>query len=227
METIVCAQSLKYEVLTKSGSLTILKGVNLLLHKSQSLAIKGASGSGKSTLLALLAGLDFPQNGKIIFDGHDITQLSEDERASLRAENISFVFQDFHLIEDLNVLENVALPLELFGHKDVNKTAKYWLEKLGLRDRIKHFPKQLSGGEKQRVALSRAFAVKPRLIFADEPTANLDVKTASLVLDALFTLQKENNTSMVIATHDQTLAARCDHVCELEDGLLKQGGSDE
>lgn len=220
MSTILSAQSLKREVHTSSGPLTILNDVSLTLKPGESLAIQGASGSGKSTLLALLAGLDLPEQGSVKINDQEITQLSEDQRASLRADNIAFVFQSFHLMDDLNTLENVALPLELFGHKQANKAALSWLEKLGLAERAKHFPKQLSGGEQQRVALCRAFAIEPTLLFADEPTANLDSNTANLVLDALFSLQKQSQTSMVIATHDQNLAARCDHILRLQGGRL-------
>lgn len=220
MNAILSAQSLKREVDTKSGMLRILDGVSLELEAGESVAIQGASGSGKSTLLGVLAGLDLPQQGKVTIDGHDITQLDEDQRATLRADNVGFVFQSFYLIEDLTALENVALPLELFGEKEAFAKAKTWLEKLGLADRFGHFPKQLSGGEQQRVALCRAFAVQPGILFADEPTANLDTTTASLVLDQLFSLQRELNTSMIIATHDRSLAQRCDRVLNMRAGRL-------
>jgi len=225
---ILSAVSIKREVITNTGPLTILDDVSLTLKTGESLAIQGASGSGKSTLLSLLAGLDLPQNGSVFIEGQNICKLSEDQRAELRASTISFVFQSFYLIGDLNALENIALPLELFGQRQAKQSAKYWLSKLGLHMRAKHFPKQLSGGEQQRVALCRAFAVKPRLLFADEPTANLDRKTADIVLDALFTLQKQSGTSMVIATHDYGLAERCDQIAYLESGRLidrtSQGG---
>lgn len=220
MNTILSAQSIKREVDTKSGVLSILDGVSLELKAGESIAIQGASGSGKSTLLGVLAGLDIPQQGKVIIEGRDITELDEDQRAVLRANNVGFVFQSFYLIEDLTALENVALPLELFGHADPVSTATDWLERLGLADRIGHLPRQLSGGEQQRVALCRAFAVQPKILFADEPTANLDTVTAETVLDQLFSLQRELNTSMVIATHDRTLALRCDRVLQLQSGRL-------
>ena len=217
---ILSARSLTRKVASQPQTLTILNQVNLTLKKGESLAIQGASGSGKSTLLAILAGLDLPQQGEVHILNQSITQLSEDRRARLRAENIAFVFQSFHLINDLNAQENVALPLELFGHPYAQKTAWDWLKKLGLAERARHFPKQLSGGEQQRVALCRAFAVQPALLFADEPTANLDVSTSSTVLDALFSLQRQHHTSMVIATHDPYLAAQCDTVLHLEAGQL-------
>lgn len=220
MSTILSASGLCREVTSPSGTLTILNNVSFALQAGQSLAIQGASGSGKSTLLAVLAGLDVPQQGTVTINDREITSLNEDQRASLRAQKIAFVFQSFHLIDDLNALENVALPLELFGRKQVQKSAQAWLEKLGLGERATHFPKQLSGGEQQRVALCRAFAAEPKLLFADEPTANLDVNTAGVVLDALFSLQKQSNTSMVIATHDSALADRCDHILRLDAGRL-------
>ena len=220
MNAILSAQSIKREVDTKSGRLTILDGVSLELKVGESVAIQGASGSGKSTLLGVLAGLDIPQQGKVIIEGNDITELDEDQRAMLRADNIGFVFQSFYLIDDLTALENVALPLELFGHKNAFAIATDWLARLGLVDRTGHFPRHLSGGEQQRVALCRAFAVKPTILFADEPTANLDTATAETVLDQLFSLQVELNTSMVIATHDNALAQRCDRVLHMRSGQL-------
>jgi putative ABC transport system ATP-binding protein len=220
MSTILSAQSVKREVVTKSGVLTILDDVSLELKAGESIAIQGASGSGKSTLLGVLAGLDIPQQGTIMMGGQDITQLDEDQRALLRADNVGFVFQSFYLIDDLTALENVALPLELFGRKDAFATATDWLARLGMADRMGHFPRQLSGGEQQRIALCRAFAVQPGILFADEPTANLDTVTADTVLDQLFSLQRELNTSMVIATHDRVLAQRCDRILNMHAGRL-------
>jgi len=200
-----------------------LHNINLNLEAGESVAIQGASGSGKSTLLALLAGLDIPQRGGVHFMGQDITMLDEDQRAVLRANAVGFVFQSFILIDDLTALENVALPLELFGHRKPIDCARDWLEKLGLHGREAHFPKQLSGGEQQRVALCRAFSIQPRLLFADEPTANLDSETALVVAEQLFALQRESNTSMIIATHDHSLAKRCDRVYQLKGGVLSSG----
>lgn len=218
--TILSAQSIKREVNTKSGPLTILDDVSLIVQPGESIAIQGASGSGKSTLLGVLAGLDTPQHGSVTIEGKDITQLDEDQRALLRADKVGFVFQSFYLIDDLTALENVALPLELFGHEAPFDHASQWLSKLGLGDRVGHFPRQLSGGEQQRVALCRAFAVQPTLLFADEPTANLDSITATTVLDQLFDLQQACNTTMIIATHDARLAQRCDRVVQLQAGRL-------
>ncbi len=218
MISVINAESLRREVKTQEGTLTILQDINFELKQGESVAIQGASGSGKSTLLGLLAGLDLPQAGTVVVDGVDITRLDEDQRAALRAKKVGFVFQSFYLVDDLTALENVALPLELLGNREAISTAKHWLQKLGLANRAGHFPKQLSGGEQQRVALSRAFAVKPALLFADEPTANLDAVTAATVLDQLFALQRESNTSMVIATHDDALAQRCDRRVYLHGG---------
>lgn len=221
--TMLSAQSIRREVNTKSGLLTILDDVSLVVERGESVAIQGASGSGKSTLLGVLAGLEIPQHGSVTVDGNDITQLDEDQRALLRADKVGFVFQSFYLIDDLTALENVALPLELFGHDSPFDHASCWLGKLGLSDRVGHFPRQLSGGEQQRVALCRAFAVQPKLLFADEPTANLDSSTANTVLDQLFTLQQACNTTMVIATHDAHLAQRCDRIVQLQAGRLVAG----
>jgi len=205
---------------TGKDKIQILTGVNLQLQAGKSVAIVGESGSGKSTLLGLLAGLDLPQQGQIQINGTEITSLDEDQRAQLRARTAGFVFQSFYLMEDLTAAENVALPLELFGHRNPQKTAQTWLEKLGLSNRSKHFPKQLSGGEQQRVALCRAFAVRPALLFADEPTANLDQTTAKQVIQQLFDLHKQSNNSMVLVTHDSKLAQRCDRVYHLTNGQL-------
>jgi len=223
MTLILSAHSLKREVTTTSGILTILSDVSLDVKAGESVAIQGASGSGKSTLLSVLAGLDIPQHGKVLMNDLDITELDEDQRALMRAENVGFVFQSFHLIDDLTALENVALPLELFEQRHALKTAENWLVRLGMEHRTDHFPNQLSGGEQQRVALCRAFAVQPSILFADEPTANLDTATAKTVLDQLFSLQREHNTSMIIATHDQALANRCDRVLQLQAGRLIEG----
>jgi putative ABC transport system ATP-binding protein len=223
MNTILSAQSLRREVETKSGLLTILDDVSIALEAGESVAIQGASGSGKSTLLGVLAGLDLPQRGSVIIQGNDITRLDEDQRALLRAERVGFVFQSFYLIDDLNALENVALPLELFGHKDAVSKARDWLARLGLGERMEHFPRQLSGGEQQRVALCRAFAVEPQILFADEPTANLDTTTATTVLDQLFSMQRQQGVSLVIATHDTALAQRCDRILHLQSGRLVEG----
>ena len=225
---LLTASNITKHVSTFSGELMILNDVTMGLDAGESIAIQGASGSGKSTLLGILAGLDLPQLGSVQLSGKEITGLDEAERAAIRADKVGFVFQSFHLLDDLNALENVALPLELFGYPTPQNTAARWLDRLGLAARKDHFPRQLSGGEQQRVALCRAFAVEPDLLFADEPTANLDQVTAELVADQLFTLQRECGTSMVIATHDRQLASRCDRIYHLRAGeLVNPGGTHE
>ena len=217
---ILKATKVNKSVDTQSGRITILNELNLTVETSESIAIVGQSGSGKSTLLSVLAGLDTPNTGTVEIDNRQINNLSEDERARIRANRTGFVFQSFYLLDDLTALENIALPLELFGHRNPNSKALDWLEKLGLGHRAKHFPKQLSGGEQQRVALGRAFALKPQLLFADEPTANLDVKTANQIIEVLFELHQKSHNSMILVTHDQKLAQRCDSVYFLENGAL-------
>ena len=222
MKTILLkANNIYKSIDSQNGVISILEGVNLQVHKAESVAIVGQSGSGKSTLLSLLAGLDLPQKGEIHISGQEISCLNEDQRAQVRANKTGFVFQSFYLMDDLTALENLALPLELFGHKMPEKTAKVWLDKLGLDHRANHFPKQLSGGEQQRVALGRAFALNPEILFADEPTANLDVNTAKQVVDQLFELHKTSQNSMILVTHDQKLANRCDNVYYLKNGKLQ------
>ena len=220
MNTILSAQSIKREVDTKSGLLTILDDVSLELRAGESVAIQGASGSGKSSLLGVLAGLDIPQQGKVVIEGREITDLDEDQRAVLRANNVGFVFQSFYLIDDLTALENVALPLELFGHADPIATATDWLERLGLGDRIGHLPRQLSGGEQQRVALCRAFAVQPKILFADEPTANLDTRSAAHLMDLFVTLNAERDITFVISTHDTRVMGYTRRLISMRDGKI-------
>ncbi len=218
--TVLQAQDIHRTVTTPEGPLHILKGADLTVQSGQSVAILGQSGSGKSTLLGLLAGLDLPQQGQVHLNGQEITAMNEDDRAAVRATDTGFVFQSFYLMEELTALENVALPLELFGSQTPNQEALSWLEKMGLGKRAHHLPSQLSGGEQQRVALCRAFAVRPSILFADEPTANLDRKTATHVIKNLFEMHQANNTSMVLVTHDQNLARRCDVVYQLNQGKL-------
>ncbi len=221
METVViAAQNLHRSVQTPDGVLSILEGINLQVNSGQSVAILGESGSGKSTLLAALAGLDLPQSGTITINNQELTAMDEDQRALFRAASAGFVFQSFYLLEDLTAIENVALPLELFGHKEPQKTAQHWLKSLGLLDRSQHYPKQLSGGEQQRVALCRAFAVQPTILFADEPTANLDQNTAQLVIKQLFDLHHKSRNVMILVTHDDKLARLCDVTYVLNGGQL-------
>ncbi|MEO0998795.1 MAG: ABC transporter ATP-binding protein [Pseudomonadota bacterium] len=219
---LLCARDVRKSVATKAGTLSILGGVDLDLQRGEAVAVLGASGSGKSTLLSLLAGLDLPTGGSIRIDDVEITGTDEDARARLRARYSSFVFQAFHLFDDLTAEENIALPLELFGHKGAIAAAREWLHHLGLQDRRNHFPRQLSGGEQQRVALGRAFAQRPELLFADEPTANLDRETARSVVEQLFRLRTETNTAMLLVTHDEDVAGKCDRVLQLEQGRLSE-----
>jgi putative ABC transport system ATP-binding protein len=217
---ILRAQNLGKTVRTSEGPLEILAAVDLTINTGESLAIMGASGSGKSTLLGLLAGLDTPTAGSVHIDGQSLTMLDEDGRAELRNRLVGFVFQAFHLLHGLTALENVMLPLELRGVKDSRQAASELLSRVGLRQRLNHTPRQLSGGEQQRVALARAFVSKPAILFADEPTGNLDSKTGAQVIDLLFELNRENHTTLVLVTHDQALATRCARIVKLEEGGL-------
>ncbi len=200
--------------------LVILDDINLAINAGESVAIIGPSGSGKSTLLGLLAGLDVPSTGQVWLDGHSIFELDEEGRAALRARAVGFVFQNFQLLPGLTALENVALPLELAGRNDATERAAHWLGLVGLQSRRRHYPTQLSGGEQQRVALARAFAGDPRVLFADEPTGNLDARTGAQVIDLLFDLNRQAGTTLVLVTHDAVLAARCDRQIELAEGHL-------
>lgn len=208
------------QVSSPEGRLTILDDINLDIEAGESVALVGASGAGKTTLLALLAGLDRPSTGKIWLCGEDLTGLDEDGRAQLRSRRVGFVFQSFHLVPSLTALENVMLPLELAGDPRAGERAREGLDSVGLGPRKGHYPKQLSGGEKQRVAIARAFITSPEVLFADEPTGNLDTASGERVADLLFNLNKEARTTLVLVTHDRTLAERCDRILELEAGRL-------
>ena len=207
-------------VTTSTGPLTILNNISLSICRGDSLAIIGASGSGKSTLLGILAGLDTPSNGQVILADKDITAMDEEGRAAVRAQAIGFVFQSFQLLPGLNALENVMLPMELHGKKDAGSKAKDYLSRVGLQDRLQHYPKQLSGGEQQRVAIARAFASEPKVLFADEPTGNLDTLTGSKVIELLFELNSEQDTTLILVTHEQRLASRCQRQVTLDAGNL-------
>lgn len=200
--------------------LTILQDISFQLNEGDSLAIIGSSGSGKSTLLGLLAGLDVPTEGEILLAGKPLSQMSEDQRASLRAEHVGFVFQSFQLLESLTAVENVMLPLELEGKKNARERAMELLQRVGLGERTHHYPKQLSGGEQQRVAIARAFASNPTILFADEPTGNLDTKTGESIIELLFQLNAEEKTTLVLVTHEARLAERCQHRIQIEAGRL-------
>ena len=208
-----------------SGELTILKGVGFQIGKGDTVAIVGASGSGKSTLLSLLAGLDSPSDGSVVLDGEALSTLDEDGRARVRGEKVGFVFQSFQLLPSLTALENVMLPLELRGDADVESPAEQILQKVGLGERLHHYPRQLSGGEQQRVALARAFVTRPSLLFADEPTGNLDTNTGLAIIELLFALNAEAGTTLVLVTHDEHLAERCGRILRLDSGELINEGA--
>lgn len=222
INSILRAQNLSKKVPSTEGQLTILDNVCLDLQQGDSLAIIGRSGSGKSTLLGLLAGLDLPSSGEVQLAGNNLNTLNEDQRAAVRAEHVGFVFQAFLLLDSLNTLENVMLPLELAGHANPQQRATELLVRVGLESRLKHPVNLLSGGEQQRVALARAFATQPDVLFADEPTGNLDSQTGASISDLLFEMNKELGTTLVLVTHDEKLAARCQHRLRLEAGRQVQ-----
>jgi len=200
--------------------LTILDDVSLAVGAGETVAIVGASGAGKSTLLALLAGLDEPSAGSVWLEGTELSALDEDGRAAMRARHVGFVFQSFHLVPSLTAHENVMLPLELAGRRDARAAARTVLEQVGLGPRLGHYPRQLSGGEQQRVAIARAFVTRPAVLFADEPTGNLDTATGARVIELLFDLNAANGTTLVLVTHDREIAARCGRVIEMDAGRL-------
>jgi len=216
--SVLKAEHLCKQVSSPEGSLTIVDDVSLDIAAGESVAVTGPSGAGKSTLLALLAGLDIPTRGRVLLAGQDLTRLDEDGRARLRAQRVGFVFQSFHLIPALTALENVMLPLELAGLGDARRIAAETMAGVGLRERTGHYPRQLSGGEQQRVAIARAFVTRPAVLFADEPTGNLDTATGARVGELLFDLNAHAHTTLVLVTHDRELAARCARVVRMEAG---------
>jgi putative ABC transport system ATP-binding protein len=217
---MIRAENLLKKVPMAGGELEILKGINLEIKSGEVVAIIGASGSGKSTLLGLLAGLDEASAGRVIIGDTELGALDEDGRALFRGREIGFVFQSFQLLPALTALENVMLPLEMQGQSDARAQADHFLERVGLAERTDHYPRQMSGGEQQRVAIARAFASRPRILFADEPTGNLDTATGQRIVDLLFELNREEGTTLVLVTHDLKLAERCDRQLELEAGAL-------
>jgi len=217
-DVVLEASHVSKTVSSPEGSLTILADVSLCVRAGETLAIVGASGAGKSTLLALLAGLDSPSTGRVLIAGVDMTELDEDGRAALRGKHVGFVFQSFHLIPSLTAVENVMLPLELGGRRDARQVAAAALAQVGLTPRAAHYPKQLSGGEQQRVAIARAFVTHPAVLFADEPTGNLDTATGQRITDLLFDLNRSTGSTLVLVTHDRALAGRCNRVLELDAG---------
>ena len=218
--SIIVTKDLGKSVLTSEGMLHILSSIDLIINSGESIAIIGESGSGKSTLISLLAGLDTPSTGSININGKLITAMNEDGRAAMRNELIGFVFQSFQLLQGLTALENVMLPLELRGNKQAKASATHLLDRVGLSHRLTHTPKQLSGGEQQRVALARAFVTNPAILFADEPTGNLDSKTGATIIDLLFELNLENKTTLILVTHDYALASRCQRTIKLDAGHI-------
>ena len=217
-QIVLEATNVSKTVASPEGSLTILADVSLSVRAGETLAIVGASGAGKSTLLALLAGLDSPSTGRVSIAGVDLTRLDEDGRAALRGRHVGFVFQSFHLIPSLTAIENVMLPLELAGKRDARQAASAALQQVGLTPRMAHYPKQLSGGEQQRVAIARAFVTHPAVLFADEPTGNLDTATGLRITDLLFELNRSTGSTLILVTHDRTLAGRCGRILELDAG---------
>ncbi len=216
-------QNLGKRVQLPDGELTILEDVGFHIRRGDTVAIVGASGSGKSTLLSLLAGLDSPSDGSVVLEGAPLSALDEDGRARVRGEKVGFVFQSFQLLPSLTALENVMLPLELRGDAEVEAPARQILEKVGLGQRLGHYPRQLSGGEQQRVALARAFVTRPSLLFADEPTGNLDTHTGQAIIELLFALNAEAGTTLVLVTHDDHLAERCGRIIRLDSGRVVAG----
>lgn len=217
---MLAARNISKQVSSPEGSLTILSDVSFSIDAGETVAVVGPSGAGKSTLLALLAGLDLPSSGHVELNGANLSRLSEDGRAMMRAEHVGFVFQSFHLVPSLNALENVMLPLELAGVKDARNLSLQIIEQVGLQDRWTHYPSQLSGGEKQRVAIARAFAVEPAVLFADEPTGNLDSRTGATIMQLMFDLNRDSSTTLILVTHDQLLAQRCERQLSLDGGHL-------
>ena len=220
-DAVVIARHLNKVVTTSEAPLQILSDVNLSIQRGSSVAIVGASGSGKSTLLSLLAGLDLPSSGEVLLAGQSLTALDEDQRAALRGLEVGFVFQSFQLLDSLNAVENVMLPLELAGRRDARQHATELLERVGLKARLSHYPQQLSGGEQQRGAIARAFASEPAILFADEPTGNLDAATGQKITDLLFDLNREHGTTLILVTHDERLAARCERALHMQAGQLQ------
>jgi len=218
--TMIAARSLSKRVATAAGPLDILTDIGLEIKERVAVAVVGVSGSGKSTLLGLLAGLDLPSAGEVFLSRYRLNDLDEDGRARVRGELVGFVFQSFQLLTGLTALENVMLPLELTGERDARDHAADLLDRVGLAGRLTHYPKQLSGGEQQRVAIARAFATEPAILFADEPTGNLDNVTGERVIDLLFRLNRDKGTTLVLVTHDEHLAGRCERLIRLEAGRV-------
>ena len=224
---IIQVNGLSKVVSTFEGELSILSDISFNIKHGESVAIVGTSGSGKSTLLSLLAGLDTASSGEVMLDGEPLHKLDEEARAALRAAKVGFVFQSFMLVQRLTALENVMLPAELAGEHDAKEQALALLEKVGLSHRIDHYPSQLSGGEQQRVAIARAFVGSPKILFADEPSANLDSKNGHMIESLLFDLNKQNGTTLILVTHDEALAQKCERIIQIEAGELVHNSTEE
>ena len=220
IDKVLTARGLSKQVNSPAGPLTILDDVTLAIGRGETVAVIGASGAGKSTLLALLAGLDEPSAGQVWLADHELSAMDEDGRAAVRARHVGFVFQAFHLIPSLTAIENVMLPLELAGRRDARAAAADVMQRVGLAERARHYPRQLSGGEQQRVAIARAFVTRPDVLFADEPTGNLDTATGERIVDLLFDLNSVAGTTLVLVTHDRALAARCTRIVRLDAGRI-------
>ncbi|PSL14400.1 putative ABC transport system ATP-binding protein [Marinobacterium halophilum] len=219
---LIEAQDVAKSFNTQAGSVELFRNLDVRIMPGESLAIIGRSGAGKSTLLSLLAGLDTPTEGQILFDDQPLEQLDDAARADLRLQQISFIFQSFHLLPELDALDNVRLPLEIQGRKDADAQARHWLQQVGLGARLDHYPAQLSGGEQQRVAIARAFATEPKVLFADEPTGNLDDDTGQQIIEQLFDLNTNAGTTLILITHDIDLASRCQRRLHLQNGRLEE-----
>lgn len=215
---LIAVEQLSKSVSDSTGVLDILRDINLSFHAGETVAIVGASGSGKSTLLSILAGLDTPSRGTVRLQGQDLFALSEDDRAAMRAQKMGFVFQSFQLLGNLTALENVMLPLELAGQRDARARATQMMQRVGLAQRLNHYPKLMSGGEQQRVALARAFVVEPAVLLADEPTGSLDFATGQTIMELMFALNRERGTTLILVTHDRGIAAQCDRSITIEAG---------
>lgn len=221
-QEMIAVQHVFKSVTDSTGTLTILRDIDFSLRRGETVAIVGASGSGKSTLLSIIAGLDTPSSGTVLIDGVDLFARDEDQRAALRAQKLGFVFQSFQLLGNLTALENVMLPLELAGRRDARSAATAMLQRVGLAERLGHYPKVLSGGEQQRVALARAFVVQPAVLLADEPTGSLDFATGEKVMELMFELNREQGTTLVLVTHDRGIAARCERRITIEAGRANE-----
>jgi putative ABC transport system ATP-binding protein len=224
-DSMVLLDDVRLTLASDAGAVNVLRGISLAVAPGETVSVVGPSGSGKSTMMMIIGGLERPSSGRVVVAGSDLSGMNEDALARFRRDRIGIVFQSFHLVPTMNAVENVAIPLELAGRRDAFARAEAGLEAVGLGHRLLHYPGQLSGGEQQRVALARAFAIAPKLLLADEPTGNLDTATGRLVIDLLFTLQAQHGTTLVLITHDASLAQRCDRIIRLADGRVVDDGT--